>query len=103
MSGRTTDADGVELSSEPSAGVSWEELRDHATFPAEATELGQAEVDVPAGHFLCRRYEVTRNEGQVETFHFAPERPGPPVLMTLFAGGAEVFRMELVEVRRPGA
>lgn len=103
MGGRTIDAAGAVLQSEPAAPVSWVELRDHATFPADATVLDEVQVEVPAGAFRCKRYTVTRPDGQVEVFHFADDRPGPPVLMTIAAGGAEVFRMELLEVRRPGA
>jgi hypothetical protein len=36
----------------------WEELRDHASFPAALTIRTEERVDIPAGHFDCWLYTV---------------------------------------------
>jgi hypothetical protein len=60
---------------------------------------------VAAGRFDCWRYTVTEippGEGAPTTsvFHFATDRPGPPVLYEMHRDGERVFRMELLEDTR---
>ncbi len=78
---------------------SWGELRDHASFPADATTLADDTVTVPAGTWEAIRYTVERErDGNVvvDTFWFAPQLPGPPLRLESVVDGAEVFRMELL-------
>jgi hypothetical protein len=70
MSFVTADANGadVEMATLDSTGHSaepakrshftWEELREHALFPASATEITSESITVPAGTFDCRLYTV---------------------------------------------
>jgi hypothetical protein len=72
------------------------ELRDHASFPVAGTAWADEEVTVPLGTLPTRRYTV-QGAGQAKTFWFSPHHPGPPVKMTVEAGGVQVFEMVLVE------
>lgn len=79
----------------------WTELMEHATFAAADTVRTEAEVDVPAGHFAVWHY-VVHGKGDdggadVETYDFAKELPGPPVLFTIEEGGERGFAMTLLE------
>lgn len=77
----------------------WEELRDHASFPADAVKRTQGTVTVPAGTFEGPRFEATRDASSIEVFHFARELPGPPVSYTRTADGQVVYRMTLLHRR----
>ena len=75
----------------------WTELRDHASFPAASATVSPGEVDVPLGHFKVNSYTVRQENGSTVTYHFAPDLPGPPVLMVVIAGEVEVARMSALE------
>ena len=93
--------DGTSLG-EHEAWSSWEELRDHAAFPAASTRVGEARAEVPAGAFSCRLYTVDSVEEGVATttrYWFAHEKPGPPVLMETEVAGEVTMRMELLSYR----
>ncbi len=75
----------------------WTELRDHAAFPAASATVSSGEVDVPLGHFKVNSYTVRQENGSTVTYHFAPDLPGPPVLMVVIAGEVEVARMSALE------
>ena len=92
--------DGTPLGDAPSARATWTELRDHASFEAAQTEIGEASTKVRAGSYECMVYRVQREGGVVQEFHFAKSKPGPPVLMLVRQAGEEMLRMELVEYQR---
>lgn len=75
---------------------SFEDLRKHAEFPAEVATRSESTWTCKLGELSGWTYVVT-GEGTTKTFHFSGAHPGPPVLMTVKAGEAEVFRMEMVE------
>jgi hypothetical protein len=89
---------------EPStSSATWEELRQHAAFPAGSTTIEDEEIEVPAGRYPTRRYVVTElaPEGaRTSRFWFATDLAiaGPPVRMEIEVGGAVVSRMELVAI-----
>lgn len=83
---------------EPPETSTWQALANHASFPAAATRIDDSSIDVGAGHFTTRRYVVTA-DGVTREMHFAPDLPGPPVLMKVSQAGREVFRLELLERR----
>jgi hypothetical protein len=100
-----TQVDTGVTGAEESKDFRWTELVDHARFPADAVQLTDAAVDVPAGHFVARLYTVVEaGEGgappTTSRFYFDLKQPGPPVLYTVEAAGQEVFRMELLERSR---
>jgi len=74
----------------------FEQLLSHARFPAAATVRREGSVDVPAGQFETISFEVSTSQGEMtslRSFHFAKNKPGPPVLFTAQTNGREVFRM----------
>ncbi len=84
------------------AGTStWEELLEHARFPASRTEIADDAVTVPAGTFESRRYTVRLEDGSTKTLHFAKGLPGPPVSMVVERGGEVVVSMVLLERTGP--
>ena len=95
------DFPGALLQDEGSSRSTWAELMGHAAFPAAQTTREDASVEVPAGRFDTWLYTVedSAEDGtpQVKRYHFARNLPGPPVLFTIEQGGAEVFRMALLE------
>lgn len=74
----------------------WEELRDHASFPADSVTRTVGPVTVPAGTFEGPRFEAARDASSVEVFHFAQDLPGPPVSYTRTDGGELVYSMTLL-------
>lgn len=81
----------------------WSKLREHAAFPAAATEISTGTIELPMGTFETRVYRVTMPAGDgapaVLTLHFAVSLPGPPVLMVAERAGVQVSRMTMIERR----
>ena len=79
--------------------ATWRELRAHASFPAESTEISERSVTTPAGTFDCLHYVVKTEEAGksvVKTFDFARELPGMPIRMVAEFDGKQVQAMTLV-------
>ena len=93
--------DGTQVGEPVVASATWEELRDHAAFPAAWTTKKDSECVVEAGSFDCWLYEMTQGK-QVHRFWFAKSKPGPPVLYERSTEGAVTYRMELIEHVLPG-
>ncbi len=97
----TLDATG-HMQGEPVRGsATWQELRDHAAFPAAHVTITDESVTVPAGTYPCKLYTVT-DGAKVSRFWFANTMPGPPVKLAIAEGGAaketrELFRITNVE------
>lgn len=99
----TTTPDGMEVAPPDEGTVSWEELRDHAAFPAAATERAEGRIEVPAGGFDCMLYTVrTMEQGAptVSRYWFAKDLPGPPVLLEVEREGTTILRLTLLETTR---
>lgn len=94
-------ASGEELSPPEESRAAWTELRDHAKFPLESTRVEEVSVTTALGTFDAWLYTVQADEEgfgpTTQRYWFAKEMPGPPVLLTVEAGGAEVQRMEMIE------
>jgi hypothetical protein len=94
------DASGKPIGQPEKSHATWEELRKHAEFPADATKIADETITVPAGKFDCRVYTVTRGTGAdttVTKFYFAKELPGPPVLLQTEKGGTRVRTNTLLQ------
>ncbi len=80
--------------------VSWLELQQHASFPADRTVAERVRLEHPLGDLDCVRYTVGQGDA-VDTFWFDVARPGMPVLVDSRKGGQSVLRMTVVadEVR----
>ena len=94
-----TDPAGKPLGEPIEASATWWELRNHGATPADATEVRQERIEVPAGEFDCWLYAVTTDGGQLRMW-FDQASAGSPVLMTETSEGIEVRRMELLETNR---
>jgi hypothetical protein len=100
MASRVFAEDGTTLVEDQGEGEStWTELMEHATFPADATTITDSSVEVPAGNFVTRLYEVRAPDGSISRFHFVMTMPGPPVSITIERNGAIVRSMTMVERR----
>jgi hypothetical protein len=71
----------------------WVELQQHASFDAAETTRVEETRTEALGTFDCWIYTRSR-EGEVTTFVFAKELPGPPLKMTTVVGDQPVFSME---------
>lgn len=95
---------GRTISQPEESTATWEELRDHASFPAARTVRTQDRVETPAGTFDCWLYTV---EGEnpdnpvFARFWFALDQPGPPVVYETEQDGRVLTRMVLLERRQP--
>lgn len=93
MQTTTTNPDGTKK--DESATATWEELANHGSFPQSLTQISDAEITIPAGTFKTKLYVVTKDDA-VTRFHFAPELPGPPVLLKMDKGGQRILTMTLL-------
>ncbi len=75
--------------------ATWDELRNHAAFPAAATRIEDGVADTPAGQFPSKIYTVTRGD-QVSRFYFAVDRAGPPVLFHTDVAGVRTLTSTLL-------
>lgn len=95
-----------EASRETRARFGWEELRDHASFPAGVTEIREESIQVGAGRFDCWLYRFEEPAAQAgqpaaeNRFWFAKRSAGSPVRYQVRVGGEVVFDMELLETNR---
>lgn len=82
----------------------WEELRDHAAFPAADASREWVTRDTALGAFDGWLYRVRDEEpGSVTEFFFVPEMPGAPIEMRVLEDGLPVLTMEMLERSRPAA
>lgn len=73
----------------------FEDLRQHAAFPADTAERERVSWDSSLGPVEGWVYTV---QGEtLRTFWFADAYPGPPLLMTVHNGETETMRMEQVQ------
>ncbi len=93
-----TDDAGAPLGAPERERAPWEELRQHAAFPADRTTIARDTVTTPAGTFECDVYTVRGDGDEVKRFWFAKTMPGPPVLFVTEKGGARVMTSTLVAV-----
>ncbi len=97
----TLDATGHMVGEPVRGSATWQELRDHAAFPASRVAVTEESITVPAGTYPCKLYTVTEG-AKVSRFWFANTMPGPPVKLAITEGGAakeqrELFRITNVE------
>ena len=74
----------------------WEELRGHALYPADRTEVTQGHHDSPLGPAKTSTYTLRDDAGGVQgRAIFATERPGPPLLVEIHGASGVVRRLTL--------
>jgi len=94
------DDTGAPLGDVKRARSTWDELRQHAAFPARATTIEDGVADTPAGQFRSKIYIVKQGD-EVSHFYFAVDRPGPPVLFYTDKAGARVMTSTLLASADP--
>jgi len=99
MESRAFELDGTARGEPQRLTANWVDLRDHASWPAEATVIHETQLALPSGTFDCWRYTVTAEvEGVsvVSRFYFSKAHPGAPVRYEEVRDGVRVFRMSLL-------
>lgn len=81
------------------ARVTWLGLQGHASFAADAVSIESAAVVTPLGRLDALRYTV-RDGTRVDTFWFAMDRPGMPVMFTTAEDGRTTLRVTMIEDER---
>ena len=110
----SADAEGAEIeftevdrdgnpSGQPRVGrSSWEELRNHATFPATAATREELTMDTALGQLDGWFYTVRDAAGGTRTeYFFAKSLPGAPVQMRVLKNEETVMELAQIERQRP--
>lgn len=84
------------------ARASWDELRDHAVVPGEATTVTRETIETPLGRLECARYDVASGEVTL-VFWFSAQYPGTPIRYATVSDGHEVESTEVTAVTDPEA
>jgi len=97
-----TVAENNALVDEPSTTrSSWIELRDHATFAADASTRVWTSRSTALGNLEGWLYRVEQDDGTVHEFFFVPKMPGAPIQMRILEGQTTVLEFEQLERLRP--
>ncbi|MGW5241192.1 hypothetical protein ACWEOW_19835 [Monashia sp. NPDC004114] len=78
-----------------SSRLTWLQLQEHASYPADSVTITPDTVDLPMGTFEALRYTVEDGDG-VTTLWFAPAFPGMPVRYESQADSAGVDRTTMI-------
>ena len=90
----TLEADGSWTDVRPTRST-WLALQRHASMPIETTTIDEVMLDSPMGPLACLRY--TRHDGDaIDTFWFARDYPGMPVMIERADGGRVVERVTML-------
>jgi len=95
ISAEDLDETGHSLGAPQKNQATWEEFRDHASFPKAAVTIKDETVTVPAGTYECKLYVVTKGD-EVLRFWFAKTLPGPPVKVEIQKAGKLIEARALV-------
>lgn len=96
------DAFGI-VSGEPTVRrTSWQELRDHASFPADRASREWVVRRTALGDLDGWLYTVRDDDaGTITQFFFASDLPGAPVAMEMLEDGTTLLALEQLERYRP--
>jgi hypothetical protein len=92
--------DGDPLGAPEAARVTWRDLQDHASFPADRTTIESERIDTAIGELDCLRYTV-RDGSTEEVFWFARELPGMPIQYLTREAGDVVTTVAVVDNQMP--
>jgi hypothetical protein len=73
------DSAGRPLGEQHDSPVTWEQLRQHASFPAARTTRERVHRDLALGSFDGWLYRVAGEDGTASEFFFGDATPGPPL------------------------
>ncbi|NUN14883.1 MAG: hypothetical protein HUU55_14740 [Myxococcales bacterium] len=95
-----TDTDGKPFDGPKEWRFTWEQLEEHAHFPAQQTERTEKKVTVPTGTYDCWHFvviETVDGKKKVSEYAFAKHLPGPPIWMSVTIDGELQTNMELIQ------
>ncbi|MEM7585520.1 MAG: hypothetical protein AAF560_19170 [Acidobacteriota bacterium] len=78
----------------PTQTATWEQLRDHASFPQASAERQRETRKTELGELEGWVYRVKGPDGSTSEFFFADRYPGPPVSYGRAMEGKRMFRVE---------
>ncbi len=96
------DQDGKPAGEPRLARSTWEDLRNHASFPAASATREELTMETALGELDGWLYKV-RNDaaGTVTEYFFAKSLPGAPVMMRVMNNGQPVMQLAQIERQRP--
>ncbi len=97
ISDQPLDDSGTPEGDAQSAQATWEELRDHAKFPAEQAQRERTRRKTPLGDAEGWLYVLTGKGGVTSEFFFADAWPGAPVVYSQIHDGEVRFKAEMIE------
>lgn len=96
------DAVGDTIAASTTARSTWEELRDHASFPAASSTVEEVERETALGKLAGLLYTVREDDvPTVSEYFFARDLPGAPVQLRTTRGEEVVFELEQIARSRP--
>lgn len=96
------DAEGNTAGDPRTSRSSWEQLRDHAAFPADVSSREEIVLDTALGQLEGWIYRTRSEEAGTESeFFFASSLPGAPVQMRVMKEGQTMLEMAQLERRKP--
>lgn len=96
MSAQSFDVSGKARGQPQFFESTWEELRDHARFPAQTATRERASRQTLMGELEGWLYRVAGETRRSKVF-FADGLPGPPVIYSHFKGDTQVLRAEMID------
>jgi hypothetical protein len=76
----------------------WLALQGHASMPIATTTIAEVTLDTPMGPLACLRYTALDGDA-TDTFWFARDYPGMPVMTERTEGGRVVERVTMLSSR----
>ncbi len=89
-------ADGAPLGEPEPSRVTWRELQEHASFPADATTIEPERIETAIGQLDCLRYTV-RDGSSEDVFWFATDLPGMPIRYLTRVDGQVAVTVSVVD------
>ncbi len=80
--------------------ATWEDLRQHALFPASSTKRSEVELESVFGKQACWLYEVQQPDGLMRLW-FSKSMAGAPILVETYKSDLRQLRVETIEKQLP--
>jgi hypothetical protein len=89
--------DGERIGEAEQSAETWQDLQEHASFPAATSRIDEELIELPIGRLVCLRYTQSTGDG-TRTFWFARDLPGQPIRWEIRSGDDLVMAVEAIEV-----
>lgn len=94
---RPVDASGNAVADKTVGDATWEQLRDHASFPTGSASRERHSEETALGSLEGWLYRVDSPDGGHASFFFADDFPGPPILYQSVKGEDVLHRSEQIQ------